>query len=122
MLAVLLPRLGNSAWLLGTSFLLSLALALPVGVSAAARPQGRLDAAVNLFCFAGISVPPFWLALLLIGLFSVELGWFPAGGMETVGDGRSATARSISSCPCSPGTLLSVAAFTATCAPRCSRC
>ena len=111
-LAVLLPRLGNSAWLLGTSFLLSLALALPVGVSAAARPQGRLDAAVNLFCFAGISVPPFWLALLLIGLFSVELGWFPAGGMETVGDGSLGDRALHLVLPVLALTLLSVAGFT----------
>ncbi|HUI17865.1 MAG TPA: ABC transporter permease [Alphaproteobacteria bacterium] len=111
-LDVLLPRLGNSAWLLGSSFLLSLALALPVGVGAAARPQGRLDAAVNLFCFAGISVPPFWLALLLIGLFSVELGWFPAGGMETVGDGSLGDRVLHLVLPVLALTLLSVAGFT----------
>ena len=72
---------------MGLSFWLSLALAFPIGVAAATRPQGRLDAAVNLFCFAGISVPPFWLALLLIGFFSVDLGWLPPSGSENVGDG-----------------------------------
>src|SRR5208282_1953256 len=86
-LEVLLPRLANTGWLMGLSFLFSLALAFPIGVVAATRPQGRLDAAVNLFCFAGISVPPFWLALLLIGFFSVQLGWLPPSGSENVGDG-----------------------------------
>ena len=42
---------------------------------------------MNMFCFAGISLPPFWLALLLILCFAVVLGWLPAGGMLTVGDG-----------------------------------
>ena len=111
-LDVLLPRLGNSGWLLGASFILSLALALPIGVSAAARPQGRLDAAVNLFCFAGISVPPFWLALLLIGLFAVELGWLPAGGIETVGDGSLGDRTLHLVLPVLALTLLSVAGFT----------
>jgi len=80
-------RIGNTAALLGVSLLLSLALAVPVGIYAALRPYSPLDYAVNMVCFAGISVPPFWLALLLIILFSVTLGWLPAGGMETIGDG-----------------------------------
>jgi len=78
---VLWPRLGNTVALLGLALLLALAIALPAGIAAAARPQSGLDNAVNLLAFAGISVPPFWLAILLIMLFAVALGWFPAGGM-----------------------------------------
>lgn len=81
------PRIVNTGVLLGLSLLLSLALAVPVGIYAALRPYSKTDYAVNLACFAGISVPPFWLALLLIILFAVTLGWLPAGGMATVGDG-----------------------------------
>jgi peptide/nickel transport system permease protein len=84
---VLIPRLGNTLLLLGVSLVLSLAIAVPLGIYAALRPYSRADYAINLFCFAGISVPPFWLALLLIILFAVLLGWLPAGGMETVGRG-----------------------------------
>ncbi|PWC43502.1 ABC transporter permease [Azospirillum sp. TSO22-1] len=84
--AVLLPRLGNTLLLLGASFVLAVAIALPLGVLAARRPYSLLDDAVNLFCFAGISVPPFWLALLLILLFAVTLGWLPASGMGPVGE------------------------------------
>jgi peptide/nickel transport system permease protein len=80
-------RIGNTALLLGFSLILALALAVPVGVYAALRPYSALDYTINMLCFAGISVPPFWLALLLIIAFSVTLGWLPAGGMETIGDG-----------------------------------
>ena len=76
-LEILLPRLGNTVILLGLSSI----VAIPLGVIAATRPQSKLDGAINLFCFAGISVPPFWLALLFIMIFAVALGWLPAGGM-----------------------------------------
>jgi peptide/nickel transport system permease protein len=84
-LDILLPRLGNTVILMGLSFILALAIALPAGIYAATRPQSPVDHAINLIAFAGISVPPFWLAILLIILFAVTLGWLPAGGM---GDGR----------------------------------
>src|SRR5579863_5145073 len=86
-LAALLPRLGNTAVLMGTSFILSLVIALPLGIIAARRPGTPLDATVNFFSFAGISVPPFWLALMLILVFAVTLGWLPAGTAATIGDG-----------------------------------
>ncbi len=84
---ILVPRLGSTTLLLGISLLLSLAIAIPLGVYAALNPYSKADYAVNMFCFAGISLPPFWLALLLILCFAVVLGWLPAGGMLTVGDG-----------------------------------
>ncbi len=86
-LEVLLPRLGNTALLMGLSFALALAIALPAGIVAALRPRGGTDTAINLLAFAGISVPPFWLAILLIILFAVTLGWLPAGGMADAGAG-----------------------------------
>ena len=86
-LDVLWPRLGNTIVLIGCAFLLSLAIALPAGIAAATRPRSALDNAVNLGAFAGISVPPFWLAILLIILFAVTLEWFPAGGMTDPGEG-----------------------------------
>ncbi len=86
-LQVLWPALGNTVTLLGVSFLLSLAIGLPAGMAAAVRPYSRTDYAVNLLAFAGISIPAFWLALLLIMVFAVILGVLPAGGVETVGGG-----------------------------------
>ncbi|HEX3861563.1 MAG TPA: ABC transporter permease [Stellaceae bacterium] len=83
--AALLPRLGNSLLLMGTSLVLAFALALGLGIVAARRPNSRLDAAINLFCFAAISVPTFWLALVLILVFAAGLGWLPASGIATNG-------------------------------------
>lgn len=85
-LEILLPRLGNSAILMGVSFVISVAIALPMGILAALKPYSRLDYTVNLLCFAGISVPVFWLALILIILFSVKFGVLPAGGLGLVGE------------------------------------
>ncbi|MFL2541605.1 MAG: ABC transporter permease [Candidatus Latescibacterota bacterium] len=85
-LDILIPHLGNTILLLGISLIFSLLIAIPMGIYAALNPYSRCDYAVNLLCFAGISVPPFWLALLLILVFSVTFGWLPAGGMETVGE------------------------------------
>lgn len=77
---VIWPALGNTTLLLGASFLLALVIALPLGIIAAVRPYSGLDYGINLFVFAGISVPPFWLALLLMTFFAVILGILPAGG------------------------------------------
>jgi peptide/nickel transport system permease protein len=86
-LEILLPRLGNTLLLMGLSFALALAIALPAGIVAAVRPRSALDNLINMIAFAGISVPPFWLAILLIMLFAVSLGWLPAGGMGEAGGG-----------------------------------
>ena len=86
-LEVLGPALANTTVLMELAFALSLAIALPAGIAAAMRPYSRLDYTVNLLAFAGISTPPFWLALLLILVFAVVLGILPAGGMGTVGGG-----------------------------------
>ncbi len=93
-LDALWPALASTTVLVGSSFALALAIALPAGIAAAMRPGGAGDRALNLFCFAGISLPPFWLAILLILLFAVVLGWLPAGGAPMGGDaGIAAYAR-----------------------------
>ena len=89
-LGVLLPRLGNTALLMGASLTCAYALALPLGILAARKPNSGIDAAVNLLCFAGISVPSFWLALMLILVFAATLGLLPASGIATIGDGGMA--------------------------------
>ncbi|MEK9671421.1 MAG: ABC transporter permease [Rhodospirillaceae bacterium] len=82
---VLLPALGNTLTLLGISLSMALLIGLPLGIWAAVRPYSTRDYAVNLFAFAGISVPSFWLGLILIIIFAVVLGWLPAGGFGTPG-------------------------------------
>lgn len=62
------------------ALVLSALLALPLGVWAASAPGRPRDWAVSLFGQLGIAIPGFWLAILMIMLFSVRLGWLPAGG------------------------------------------
>ena len=88
-LEVLLPALWQTAKLLVSSFVLSVALAFALGILAALRPGGVVDGLVSLFAFAGISIPVFWLALMLILIFAVNLHWFPASGIANVGDGSA---------------------------------
>jgi len=92
-LEVLGPRLVNTLWLMGISFVLSLSIAVPLGVIAAARAHGPVDFAVNVLALAGYSVPVFWLALLLIYVFAVELAWLPAGGSGAEAQGLWARAQ-----------------------------
>ena len=80
-------RLAPTLQLGGLSLLISLMAALPLGVASAARQHSFLDHALTFLSFAGISVPVFWLALLLQLLFSITLGWLPSAGYETIGGG-----------------------------------
>ena len=84
---VLIPALGNSIQLLLLALAISISIAVPAGVLAAYRQRSVLDYSVNLFAFAGISIPQFWLGLMLIMLFAVILGWLPAGGIAADGAG-----------------------------------
>ncbi|MDJ0951471.1 MAG: ABC transporter permease [Alphaproteobacteria bacterium] len=111
-LTVLGPHLVRTLWLMGIAFVLAVAIAIPVGIIAALRPYSLTDYAVNFFTFAGISIPPFWLALLLIMLFSVQLEWLPAGGVPFRADaGWLDHARHLV-LPVLTLTVLSVAGFT----------
>ncbi|NFV78942.1 ABC transporter permease [Magnetospirillum aberrantis SpK] len=84
-LDALLPALGNTALLMLTALALALTVAVPVGIVASLRPGSVFDHAVNLVAFASVSLPTFWLGLMLIVVFAVSLGWLPASGIEDVG-------------------------------------
>ncbi len=62
------------------AIVLSTAIALPLGVYAAARHRGPGDAGVMAFAQLGVAVPNFWLAMLLVLWLSIAWGWLPAGG------------------------------------------
>ena len=66
------------------SLALILAVAIPVGVYSAARHGSRFDRTATVVVFAGYSVPSFWLALLLMILFGVRLGWLPISGLVSL--------------------------------------
>ncbi len=78
-------RLWNSFLLSFTSLFLSIAIAVPIGIACALRPGSKFDYVVNFFSFAGISVPSFWLGIVLMILFAVKWPLLPAGGTVTVG-------------------------------------
>lgn len=84
--SILAAPLLNTLILMGASLVVGLAIAVPLAVAAARHPGSPLDVGLNLVAFAGFSLPSFWLALLVILLFAVELGWLPAGGVHAVGD------------------------------------
>lgn len=64
-----------------SAIILALLVAIPVGVASAVRQYSTFDHIATVGAFAGISLPNFWLALMLILLFSVELGWLPSSGL-----------------------------------------
>jgi peptide/nickel transport system permease protein len=82
---ILGPRLVNTLYLSITSLVLSVFIAIPLGVFTSLRPNTKFDYSLNMLAFAGISIPSFWLALMLIIIFAVQLQWFPASGIETIG-------------------------------------
>lgn len=104
--------LFNTVKLMGLSFLLSVAVAIPAGVFAAVRQNSRLDHAINLLCFAGISVPVFWLALMLIIVFSVMMPILPASGVGSVGGGGIIDTLRHLILPVATLTIFSIGAYT----------
>ena len=69
----------------GSALALSLLISIPLGVAAAVRRGSWFDQLVTSLSFMGLSLPVFWYGLMLIIVFSVLLGWLPAGGMYTPG-------------------------------------
>lgn len=87
-LDALLPALGNTALLMAAALALALLVAVPLGILASLRPGSAFDHGINLLAFASVSLPTFWLGLMLMVVFAVQLGWLPASGMTDVsGDG-----------------------------------
>jgi peptide/nickel transport system permease protein len=73
-------RLPVTLTVAAAATLLALAIALPAGILSAVRRNSAADVAGTLAALSGVSMPNFWLAILLIFLFSVTLGWLPPMG------------------------------------------
>ena len=74
---LILQRLPTTLLIIGSSQILALCIALPVGVYAATRPYSLFDQVANTLAFVGFSLPTFFTGLLLILLFSITLDWLP---------------------------------------------
>ncbi|ACA15441.1 binding-protein-dependent transport systems inner membrane component [Methylobacterium sp. 4-46] len=74
---LILQRLPTTLFVVGSSQVLALLIALPVGILAALRPYSLLDQVANTLAFVGFSLPTFFTGLLFILLFSLKLDWLP---------------------------------------------
>jgi peptide/nickel transport system permease protein len=83
--AVIVQKLPITVELALLSLLFALAVALPMGVLSAARKNSAWDWLANAVSLSGVSIPNFWLGILLILLFSVYLRWLPASGFIPFG-------------------------------------
>lgn len=79
-------RMGPTVQIGVISLVIALAIGIPLGVVAASRRGGLLDHLATLIAVGGVAAPTFLTALLLVLLFSVKLGWFPATGYVLVTD------------------------------------
>lgn len=74
---LILQRIPATIFVIGSSQILALAIALPVGIYAATRPYSIFDQIANTFAFIGFSLPTFFTGLLFILVFSIWLDWLP---------------------------------------------
>ena len=80
---VIKQRLPNTVKLSLVAFILTIVIALPLGIISAVKQYSMIDYILTFGGFAGISVPQFWLALMLLYIFALKLGWFPSFGMQS---------------------------------------
>src|ERR671935_2624627 len=83
-LGLVLERLPATLLLAGTAMLLTLVVAVPLGVVTAVRRDGAADHVGTLATVLGQATPGFWLGLMLIYVFAVQLRWLPTGGSGTL--------------------------------------
>jgi peptide/nickel transport system permease protein len=83
-LKLIFDYMPNTLVLTISSFLISILIAVPLGIICALRANSRLDQFVSAFSNVGLAIPGFWLALILMMVFGVKLGWLPIGGLQTI--------------------------------------
>jgi peptide/nickel transport system permease protein len=79
---VYLQRLPNTLKLATLTMIVAVGMAIPLGITAAVHQNSIRDTTSMVLALIGLSMPNFWLGLLLILFFSLRLGWFPTGGSE----------------------------------------
>jgi len=83
-LAMIGERLPITLLLNIVEMLIIVALAVPIGALSATRQYSSFDKVTTIFVFVGFATPDFWLALLLMILFGVQLGWLPISGLRSM--------------------------------------
>ncbi|MCV2490616.1 ABC transporter permease [Geodermatophilus sp. YIM 151500] len=83
---LILERLPATVTLAFASLLVALLIAVPLGTVSALRPRTVVDRAATVFSQFGISVPDFWMGIVLILVFAGTLGWLPTGGYVPLGE------------------------------------
>jgi peptide/nickel transport system permease protein len=78
-------RMPNTLLLAGTALVVSVLAGIPMGVVAALRRNSLPDFVLAIFSVIGLSVPAFWLGIILILVFSVNFNWLPSSGVSTIG-------------------------------------
>lgn len=78
-------HLGPTLLLMGSSMVVGLAIAIPIGIYSAIHRYTKRDYALVTMSFFGTSIPSFFLSLIFIYIFTVNLGWLPSSGMRTAG-------------------------------------
>ncbi|MEJ5065521.1 ABC transporter permease [Erwinia sp. MYb375] len=78
-------RVFNTLLLAGSSLLITLIVALPLGIYLGLRRGTTVDIAVSLLSFVILSIPVFFIAILLVKVFAMNLRWFPVSGVSTLG-------------------------------------
>lgn len=92
-LSLILDRLPATLLLMFSGMGLAVVVGAALGILASQRVNQLRDNIISVFAILSFSVPVFWLGLMLIVVFSVNLGWFPAGGMETMASGKRGVVR-----------------------------
>ena len=83
--SMIFSHIGPTLLLMVTSLFLSYLIALPCGIYSAVKQYSKGDYLIVTTSFVASSIPSFFLALLLIYVFSIQLGWLPSNGMVTLG-------------------------------------
>jgi peptide/nickel transport system permease protein len=81
---IVFEKLPMTLYLVSVGMALAIALAIPLGILAALKPGGIVDRITVVLSLLGLSVPQFWLGLLLIIVFAVDLRWLPTSGSGDV--------------------------------------
>ncbi len=87
------PRMLNTLILSALAFVAAVVVGIAIGIIAGLKTGSKFDYIVNFFAFAGVAMPSFFIAILLILFFAVKLHWFPAGGTMSIGEDLGFTAQ-----------------------------